>query len=73
MTDFPGGPVAKTLHSQCRGPRFDPWTGNYILHATTKSSHGGLPWGLMVKNTPANAGDTGSIHDQGRSHLAHSN
>ena len=26
--DFPGGPVAKTLHSQCRGPRFDPWSGN---------------------------------------------
>ena len=22
--DFPGGPVAKTLGSQCRGPRFDP-------------------------------------------------
>ena len=26
--DFPGGPVAKTLTSQCRGPRFDPWSGN---------------------------------------------
>ena len=25
---FPGGPVAKTLHSQCRGPRFDPCSGN---------------------------------------------
>ena len=25
---FPGGPVAKTLLSQCRGPRFDPWSGN---------------------------------------------
>ena len=22
--DFPGGPVAKTLRSQCRGPGFDP-------------------------------------------------
>ena len=21
--DFPGGPMAKTLHSQCRGPKFD--------------------------------------------------
>ena len=21
--------MAKTLHSQCRGPRFDPWSGNY--------------------------------------------
>ena len=23
-----GGPVAKTLCSQCRGPRFHPWPGN---------------------------------------------
>ena len=26
--DFPGGPVGKTPHCQCRGPRFDPWSGN---------------------------------------------
>ena len=26
--DFPGGPAAKTLGSQCRGPRLDPWSGN---------------------------------------------
>ena len=26
--DFPGGPVGKTLRSQCRGPRFDPWSEN---------------------------------------------
>ena len=26
--DFPGGPVVKTLCSQCRGPGFDPWSGN---------------------------------------------
>ena len=30
-------PVAKTPQSQCRGPRFNPWSGNLILHATTKS------------------------------------
>ena len=23
--DLPGGPVAKTAHSQCRGPEFDHW------------------------------------------------
>ena len=34
--DFPGGPVAKVPSSQCRGPRFNPWSGNYIPHATTK-------------------------------------
>ena len=26
--DFPGGPVVKTLCSQCRGPGLDPWLGN---------------------------------------------
>ena len=26
--DFPGGPVVKTPSSQCRGPRFDPWSVN---------------------------------------------
>ena len=26
--DFPRGPVVKTLRSQCRGPRFNPWSGN---------------------------------------------
>ena len=28
LWDFPGDPVAKTLHSQCRGLRFNPWLGN---------------------------------------------
>ena len=26
--DFPGGPMAKTQHSQHKGPGFDPWSGN---------------------------------------------
>ena len=26
--DFPGGPVVKTLCSQCRGQGFDPWPGD---------------------------------------------
>ena len=26
--DFPGGPVVKTPHSQCRGHGFDPWSGS---------------------------------------------
>ena len=28
LGDFPGDPVVKTLCSQFRGPRFDPWSGN---------------------------------------------
>ena len=37
--NFPGGSVVKTPCSQCRGPGFDPCSGNWIPHATTKSSH----------------------------------
>ena len=40
-------PVAKTPHSQCRGPGFDPWSENYdptcpqlkIQHIATKIPH----------------------------------
>ena len=31
--------MAKTPHSLCRGPGFDPWLGNWIPHAITKSFH----------------------------------
>ena len=27
LVDFPGGPVAKTLYSQCKRSGFDPWSG----------------------------------------------
>lgn len=39
--DFPGGLMAKTTGFQCRGPTFDLWSGNWILHATanTQCSH----------------------------------
>ena len=39
LHEFPGDPVAKTLSSQCRGPGFDPWSENWIPHATAKSLH----------------------------------
>ena len=29
--------MAKTLHSQCRGPGTDPWSENQISHITAKS------------------------------------
>ena len=32
-----------------------------------------FPAGSVVKNPPANAGDTGSISDSGRSHMLQSN
>ena len=33
--DFLNGPVAKTLHSQCREPEFEPWSGNWLSHVAT--------------------------------------
>ena len=32
--DFPGGPLAKTLNPKCRGPGFNPRSGNKIPLAT---------------------------------------
>ena len=40
--DFSGGPVAKTPNSQCSVLGFNPWPGNYILHATIESSHAAM-------------------------------
>ena len=43
--DSPRGPVASASRSQCRGPRFNPWSGNQIPHdpkslqAVTKTWH----------------------------------
>ena len=34
---------------------------------------GGFPGGVVVKNPPANAGDTGSSPGLGRSHMPQSN
>ena len=33
---YPGGPEANTPRSECRGPRFSPWSGNWIPHAATQ-------------------------------------
>ena len=59
---FPAGPVSKTLHSQCMGPGFDPWSGNQIPDlipdATTKTECSQINkyWTFvvtqMVKNLP---------------------
>ena len=35
--DLPSSPGAKTPCSQCRASEFNPWSGNWILHAATKS------------------------------------
>ena len=35
--DISGGPLAKTPHSQCRGPGFNPCSGKQIPHISTKT------------------------------------
>ena len=44
---------------------------NYLL--PKKKAGGWLPWCAVVKNPPANAGDTGSSPGLGRSHMPRSN
>ena len=34
--DVPGGPLVKTLCSQCRGHAFNPWSRNWISHDAMK-------------------------------------
>ena len=36
LRDFPNGLGAKTPYSQCKGPGFYPWSGNWVTHAATK-------------------------------------
>ena len=53
--DFPGGPVAKNLHSPCRGPGLIPGQGS------------SFPGGSAVKNPLVNEGGAGSIPGSGSS------
>ena len=60
--------------------RQEDWSGVPLPSPPTSSKAGqrkrkcrGLSDGSMVKNLPANAGDTGSILDLGRSHVPWSN
>ena len=57
-----------------------PGRGSKIPHAVqhsqeikNKNKNRGFPGGKMVKNLPANAGDTGSSPGLGRTHMSRSN
>ena len=77
--DFPGGPVVKTPHSQCRGAGLIPGQGTKIPHASQrgqkkkKRKQKDFPGSAVVKNLPDNAGDTGSSPGLGGSHMLQSN
>ena len=42
------------------------------MHMVNNDTPQGFPGGAVVKNPPANAGDTGSIPGLGRSHMPRS-
>ena len=46
---------------------------SYPMISLYKILGGGFPGGAVVKNPPANAGDTGSSPGPGRSHMPRSN
>ena len=55
----PGGPVVKTLHFQCRGHGFDPWSGNFGKESACQCrTHrfnpgiGMIPWKRTWQPTP---------------------
>ena len=48
--DFPGGPVAKTPHSQGSSLKFYPWSAKYFPHAATKTR----PSQINIKKKPNN-------------------
>ena len=50
-----------------RKDRLVEWN-SYTLNAEVQKSDEGFPGGSVVKNLPANEGDTGSILGLGRSH-----
>ena len=51
----------------------DPLSDKLNLLKKTKTPVVGFPSGSVVKNLPANAGDTGLILDPGRIHMSQSN
>ena len=44
-----------------------------MLYLGSERNLGDFPGGAVVKNPPANAGDTGSVPGPGRSHMPQSN
>ena len=56
MGDFPGGLVAKTLCSQCKGLGSNPWSGNWIPHAATKTQQSQI--NNFLKNPEQNVSTT---------------
>ena len=51
----------------------NPFLKTLVSTCSKEFTREGLPGGPMIKNPPANAEDTGSILDPGRSHMLQSN
>ena len=52
LGDFPGGPVAKIPRSQCKVLGFNPWSGNQIPHAVTKTRHSRITKNIYFLKNP---------------------
>ena len=63
----------KLLEENVGGKLLDVGLGNDFLHLTLKAKATGFPGGAVIKNPPANAGDTGSSPALGRCHMPWSN
>ena len=61
----------KYMHTvqSSKGTKEEEWTNILFLKILSR----GFPGGAVVKNPPANAGDTGSSPGPGRSHMLRSN
>ena len=57
--------------STCKRMKLDPYLTPYTK-VYSKWIKGDFPGGAVVKNLPANAGDMGSSHGLGRSHVLQS-
>ena len=62
MRDFPGGPVVKTPHSQCRG--FNVWSGNQMPQAATKTWLRQINLKINLKKFFKNSTEKSVIHDK---------
>ena len=69
---FPGGHHCGRLGLKPLGSSEKPHRMD-LGFSTQKVRRGCFPGGTVVKNTPANAGDTGSMPGPGRSHMPWSN
>ena len=64
--------ICRTLHPTTIKHTFSQACSGFFTKIFIKKANGNFPGGTVVKNLPANAGDTGLIPGLGRSHMPQS-